>query len=532
MKKKSLVKDIHILQKRTTFFLIIISILAVVIYFLISVTNLEKQQKFALQIVSKYINDEILAIDKYLDVHMYLVTTKKDFEKIIFFLQKDIMFEDVQFYETTKYIDRKWEVKKSKNLWVLIFKIPIRLENGQQFVIKCTYNIYKLNYIFIYLDFIFNYNYVLVNKNDSLIILSDNYLITGLKAFPLYTKPNPINFYNNVKAQLVLGCTKKLDNFPFYLTVESDFWSFYSMPLKNIFIIVAIIIGISVFIYYIVKRQLGEKLKPLSMVAEKMANVGSNKGFLGEYIKDIDSEDEIGILVSTYNNMIKHLSFYLQNQRLHTQLAMAESFIIGISHEISNPLNVLNESLKKMKTESKEILIIKDEVDKINKVIKDMLHIQKKLEKQLPDKVDLQKVINDVVNDFKHDVNITIRDKNSNNEKIYIIGNENIYNLILTEVIRNSIKSMKENNSNDLEIIIQRAKKYDVEVLIIDTGTGIRRTEANSIFKPFYSGKSSSGLGLYFCKESVRHYQGEIRFVFLENENISNVLSLTFQIWE
>ena len=97
-------------------------------------------------------------------------------------------------------------------------------------------------------------------------------------------------------------------------------------------------------------------------------------------------------------------------------------------------------------------------------------------------------------------------------EKIITLLNPQLYGWTIENLIKNSIDSMK--GKGDITIKISETKLL-VDVLIIDTGSGIDKKLFNKIFDPGYTSKERGwGLGLSLSKRIVEDYhKGTIEVV-------------------
>jgi hypothetical protein len=97
-------------------------------------------------------------------------------------------------------------------------------------------------------------------------------------------------------------------------------------------------------------------------------------------------------------------------------------------------------------------------------------------------------------------------------EKIITLLNAQLYGWTIENLIKNSIDSMK--GKGDITIKIAETKLL-VDVLIIDTGSGIDKKLFNKIFDPGYTSKERGwGLGLSLSKRIIEDYhKGTIEVV-------------------
>jgi signal transduction histidine kinase len=88
---------------------------------------------------------------------------------------------------------------------------------------------------------------------------------------------------------------------------------------------------------------------------------------------------------------------------------------------------------------------------------------------------------------------------------------------VFLNLIGNAIQAMPEGGTLSVhvaEATDQTIGGRGVVISVTDTGTGIRREDAKSLFQPFFSTKSTkgTGLGLWISKGIVQKYEGRITF--------------------
>ena len=86
--------------------------------------------------------------------------------------------------------------------------------------------------------------------------------------------------------------------------------------------------------------------------------------------------------------------------------------------------------------------------------------------------------------------------------------------MILINLIRNAVDAVKKNSNREKKVEIKAGKRDNHAVIeIIDNGSGIPGHLENNIFKPHFSLKESSGLGLYLVKMLVTKNKGNIEYI-------------------
>ena len=166
--------------------------------------------------------------------------------------------------------------------------------------------------------------------------------------------------------------------------------------------------------------------------------------------------------------------------------------------------------------------IINHDVERIERLITDysqMLKDEASLSREKMHKVNLMKIILNVVEDFKQDLenqnkNIEIKThfSNSNENNYFIIGIENRLEQVIANLLDNAISF--SGNNQKVEIDLTETSSNFV-MTIKDQGPGFTEASPQKIFKRFYSNRPSnfgehSGLGLNIAKNIVELHKGAI----------------------
>ena len=230
-------------------------------------------------------------------------------------------------------------------------------------------------------------------------------------------------------------------------------------------------------------------------------------------------EDEVGKLTKSIDEMTKEL------QKRTTR---AETFSTDLAHEIRNPLASLkgaSELLDKtdnQKDRNKLFEIINHDVERIERLITDysqMLKDEASLSREKMLKVNLMKIILNVVEDFKQDlvnqnkkIEILTNFSNKDEKNYFIIGIENRLEQVIANLLDNAISF--SNDKQKIEIDLTETSNNFV-MTIKDQGPGFTEASPQKIFKRFYSNRPSkfgehSGLGLNIAKNIVELHKGAI----------------------
>ncbi len=230
-------------------------------------------------------------------------------------------------------------------------------------------------------------------------------------------------------------------------------------------------------------------------------------------------EDEVGKLTKSIDEMTKELQ---------KRTKRAETFSTDLAHEIRNPLASLksaSELLDKtdnQKDRSKLFEIINHDVERIERLITDysqMLKDEASLSREKMLKVNLMKIILNVVEDFKQDlvnqnkkIEILTNFSNNDEKNYFIIGIENRLEQVIANLLDNAISF--SNDQQKIEIDLTETSNNFV-MTIKDQGPGFTEASPQKVFRRFYSNRPSSfgehsGLGLNIAKNIVELHKGAI----------------------
>ncbi len=230
-------------------------------------------------------------------------------------------------------------------------------------------------------------------------------------------------------------------------------------------------------------------------------------------------KDEIGKLTMSIDEMTKELQ---------KRTNRAETFSTDLAHEIRNPLaslkgasELLDKTTQKVDRE-KLLKIINHDVERIERLITDytqMLKDEASLSREKMLKVDLFKIIENVVEEFKHvlsnqnkRIDILIKNKITYSGNLNVLGIENRLEQVIANLLDNAISFSSDNQK--IEIEINEFSKGFL-VLVKDEGPGFTETSPQKIFKRFYSNRPKnfgehSGLGLNIVKNIVELHKGTV----------------------
>lgn len=286
-----------------------------------------------------------------------------------------------------------------------------------------------------------------------------------------------------------------------------------------------------IFLFSISRYIAGKSIKPINQVINTAEKI--TKENLEQRIEMPQHKDEIYTLTSTINELLN---------RLQDAVLREKQFTADASHELRTPLSVIKGTLEVLirKPREQEEYVSKiryciNEVDRISNLV-DQLLILARYEsgKALPifTKVNLTKSIETVLLRLRESIKQNLIEINFDSRKFsYILADESMLEIILENIISNSIKY--SGNSKKIDISI-RENDLLVKLNIKDYGIGLGKEEISKIFDRFYRADKSrtsriigSGLGLAIVKRltELQNFKTEIS----SNTGSGTNFSITFE---
>ena len=208
----------------------------------------------------------------------------------------------------------------------------------------------------------------------------------------------------------------------------------------------------------------------------------------------------------------------LANEQLKTHDKMQNEFINIASHEMRTPTQAIlgYSKLIQRHPEKREEMIraISRNATRLQRLTSDILDVTRIESRSLGlslEKFDLNKVISDVVDDYRNEIEKSNSDveflHDGQNEIIQVEGDKNRLTQVISNLLSNAVKFTKEG-----EIII-RAEIEDGKALVTvkDTGQGIDPEIMPRLFTKFAAkSETGTGLGLFISKSIVEAHGGKI----------------------
>jgi len=283
--------------------------------------------------------------------------------------------------------------------------------------------------------------------------------------------------------------------------------------LANILSIFTAIFIVLVIISYWVAKWL---TFPLRMITQKLGRISLTQS---NQPLEWQSDDEIGLMVREYNQMLSTLSDSKhQLERVQREKAWRE-IAQQVAHEIKNPLTPMKLMLqqterlpdtdpKTLEKIRKAITSILDQVDTLDGIASSFSTFAKMPEPVMRP-VELVGLLKRVVH--LHDQAASVEFK-SELQEVEVQTDEQLISRIFSNIILNGLQAAKEDQSVKVKVNLKRSG-HTIQLSFADNGTGVQETLKDKIFLPHFSTKQSgSGLGLAIARQGIEQMGGKIYF--------------------
>lgn len=292
--------------------------------------------------------------------------------------------------------------------------------------------------------------------------------------------------------------------------IPTDFFKFMSIRYFS-FIITGIsliggIIGTTILIKNI--------LKDINIIKN---GIGKLKNNLGSRIPRISGE--LDQVAETINQMAFELE---EKKKLEEQLHRSErlaalgQLVSGIAHELRNPLGIIRATVQIMEKsvkEKKEVeeytSIIKEQVDRQNRIIKELLDFARPSPPRM-EPVNLNALLDSVLTftgGYAKNKGVDLITEKQDNLPPVMADGEKIKQ-VMVNLILNGIQAIEKKG----EMVIKTYTRGDKVIAeFTDTGPGIPREHLENIFNPFFTTKDTgTGLGLAISYQIMKMHHGAI----------------------
>lgn len=333
-----------------------------------------------------------------------------------------------------------------------------------------------------------------------------------------------IPFYN--KNDKLLGYI----NLP-YFSRQKDLEKELTAYLTTLINIYTILFAITTLVALLVSNLL---TKPLRIIKQQISKIQFGKANESLQWK---SNDEIGKLVTEYNNMLvkleKSSELLAQSERESAWREMAKQ----VAHEIKNPLTPMKltiqhlqrvaetdpEDMKERVNKVSEILI--EQIDTLSHIATEFSNFAK-LPKANLEILNVLDVLQNVTDLFQQNTNCVI--KLYATDHLYIKADREQCLRIFTNLLKNAEQSIPEGRKGIIDVVAFE-NEGAVRVNVKDNGCGIPENVQQKLFTPNFTTKTTgTGLGLAMVKNTILSFNGSITYV--TEVNVGTIFTLNFPL--
>jgi signal transduction histidine kinase len=259
--------------------------------------------------------------------------------------------------------------------------------------------------------------------------------------------------------------------------------------------------------------------RPLFKLREKFSSVTIGRS--NERI-DWQSDDELGQLISDYNNMIEKIEESVNTLAMTEREVAWREMAKQVAHEIKNPLTPMKLSLQHLQMAIKRDPDRAEEmIDRVGKTLLEQIdnlsHIASEFSNfgKMPTPENKQVVLNDVASSV-HDLFRKREDMDINLyipiDEIYVFGDHHYMRRVLINLLKNAIQAIPTDRRGQIQIHVYKDDENAV-IKVKDNGMGIPLEIRDKVFQPNFTSKNSgTGLGLAICANIVESFNGKIYF--------------------
>ncbi|MEE8413857.1 MAG: ATP-binding protein, partial [Dehalococcoidales bacterium] len=197
------------------------------------------------------------------------------------------------------------------------------------------------------------------------------------------------------------------------------------------------------------------------------------------------------------------------------RLATLGQFSGSISHELRNPLAVVDSSAYYLKAKLKDadkkvqqhIDRIQSSVGSATTIIDSLLDLTRMKAPQLGE-IDLIAVIRDAITTSKVPSSVKV-ERSFPEQEVRVVGDREQLRMAFKNIVKNALEAM--NGDGTLSVAVQNTNEDYAEASFTDNGSGITAENLEKIFVPLFTTKATGiGFGLSITKIIIEKHNGTI----------------------
>lgn len=235
-----------------------------------------------------------------------------------------------------------------------------------------------------------------------------------------------------------------------------------------------------------------------------------------------NSDDEIGELVSEYNNKVQELAksaeLLARSERETAWREMAKQ----IAHEIKNPLTPMKLNIQFLQRSNTSA---EDYDDKLKRVTETLIEQIDNLSNIATEFSNFAKIptahnqefylverLKETLSLYKNTGQVDLSTNFEGCEELKVYADQEQFSRAIINLVKNAIQAIPDNQKGTIVISLLHKNNHAL-IQIQDNGKGIPGDLRDSIFVPNFTTKSSgAGLGLAITKNIVQNFNGDIWF--------------------
>lgn len=231
----------------------------------------------------------------------------------------------------------------------------------------------------------------------------------------------------------------------------------------------------------------GRVISPVSSLASLIQNLRVRKAPSG--LAEHFTDDEVGELAAAFDHYVERLQAFVDRERYFTS---------DVSHELRTPLTVINGAAEVLLADSKLTGRARERVERIARAARDMSELGEALltlarEEQgrtaVPSSCSVRKVLTDVVDNHAYmlagkpiDMHVEVE------QDVNLPVDRAVMGIVVGNLIRNAIAYTEQGS-----IVVRLTPE---EVVVQDSGRGMRPEEIELVFQRYFKGAGSQGEGI------------------------------------